>query len=248
LLCEVKLSRKQLKLEVMVKKLDWVRFLNEAATWETQEQAESFFSDAGGRTVRFDREDVSELSAVETYLREQISALHFKRMLDVEFLNSRLEQMTFRLSQFNEIEPASGAALPALRATRTTAATTLVQILDTLLFQFACFVSDTMSGAAPMGVFRCEGLCHTDAVADCKTYYDRFQSLEAAWKLEVVADSSLNGIFERCSDYFMAGPGAKFCSDSCRFTTFALRKKMQTPDYQAAKQRRYRERKKLEKS
>lgn len=226
--------------------LDWVRFLNESATWEKQSQGEAFFSALCGREVRFNDSDLQNVSDTETFLREQLSALHLGKELDVVTLNKRLERMTLRL--IHKEENPSKLSLPRLRTWCPGTEPAVFEIVDTFLFQFACFISDTVDGASSVNVFRCEGLCHKDSVADCKKYYERFASLEKSWKSEVLPDLAMAGELERCSDFFLAAPGAKFCSDSCRFSTFAFRKKMQSPDYQAAKQKRYRERKKLERN
>lgn len=230
----------------MVGRADWIMFLNEAATWETRELAEGFFSAVAGHELRLDEFNAKEVSLVEAYLREQLNLLHFKGVLNFDYLNERLGRMALRLvyPEGNQ----SHDALPQFRAVSTSGWLSVADILDTFLLQFAAYLSDTAGGARVNEVFRCEGLCSKDSVLDCRTYYERFQTLEESWKNEVLENTGIERPIERCSDYFVANPGAKFCSDSCRFSTFALRKKMQAPEYQAAKQKRYRERKKLNKN
>ncbi len=57
--------------------LNWVRFLNEACTWESQAQAEKFFSQISGIDVRLTDSEIAELSQLEHYIREQLADMHF---------------------------------------------------------------------------------------------------------------------------------------------------------------------------
>lgn len=173
-------------------------------------------------------------------MRVQLSSLHFGRELELDFLNARLPKLQLQLRQKKAAK--KNKCMPSLSSTGNTSHPQVPQILDTLMFQFAIFLGDTIDGANLVKVQRCEALYRAQNVEDCKPYYAKFRSLELSWKNEIVPSSQSQVDIERCADFFVAVPGTKFCSDTCRFNSFALRKQTQTPGYQAEKQRRYRER------
>lgn len=223
--------------------LAWINFLNQSSTWETQEQAEEFLSRAASAAIKLTGDEVRSLSQLETYMREQLAALHFQKPLALAYINRRLERIHFRLEVVSP-DITAEEALPSLRAQSPDSASSAEQLFDTLLLQFAIFLGDTLDGHSPYTVSRCEAICRKKSVADCQRFYEKFRSLEDSWKAEVSSDLKNNDEVERCADFFQASPGAKFCSDACRFNSFALRKQMSSPSYQAEKQRRYRLRQK----
>ncbi len=190
-----------------------------------------------GTLIQLQAADVQAVSELESYMRSQLSNLHFKRKVDLAYLNERLSSVRLQL------QPAEDSGLPTLRSQTARAIDVFTQ---TLVFQFADFLGQTIDGQAPYAVNRCEAICKKRAVEDCRQFYEKFRSLEDSWKSEIVSDLEGQGLeeVERCADFFLAAAGAKFCSDSCRFNSFALRKQLKTPSYQAEKQRRYRERQK----
>jgi len=234
----------------MGEKLGWIYFLNEACTWEEKSQAESFLQTTFSRPIKLSDEDVAQLSRAEAYMRHQLNALHFSGELDTDFLNERLATMRLRLSRGSAgVTPAVSdhqgrveIQLPCLTPSSADKSP-LSNLIDTVLFQFAIFLGDTMDGAAPYKVSRCEAICRKKAVEDCTAFYQKFRSLEESWKHEVTQQMENLDEVERCADFFVSSHGGRFCSDSCRFNSFALRKQLQDPGYQAEKQRRYRSRK-----
>ena len=226
-------------------KLSWINFLNESCTWETKTQAEQFLSTTSGSAIELTPGEISSMSELESYMREQLASIHFNRRLDFEYINERLSKLQLQLNEKNSTNKQH--RLPSLCPLSSTKIMTLQQILDSLLFQFACFLGETVDGETPYSVARCEAIYKTRTLEDCKNFYKKFRSLEDSWKKEVLADSSNAGELERCADFFISTPTAKntkFCSDACRFNSFAVRKQIETPGYQAEKQRRYRERQK----
>jgi hypothetical protein len=220
-------------------KLDWVVFLNEACTWETKEQANNYLQTIAGTAIDLSASEMAELSAAEAYMREQLNALHFGRALSIQYINERLAHVKLQLrAADNDLN----SGLPSLSAF-SSGRSDVGNIIETLLFQFAVFLGDTMDGAATYRVGRCEALCRSKTVADCTAFYRKFRSLEESWKEEIAHDLANTDEIERCADFFVATHGGKFCSDACRFNSFALRKQLENPDYQAEKQRRYRSRK-----
>ena len=227
-------------------KLTWIDFLNEATTWETQAQAELFWTQLLGPTCVLDSAHVKDLSDAESYMREQLNAHHFGRPIDFSYLNQILAGMRLQLTTTTG-EPGESdnrLVLPALRATRKETNSTIQQIIDTWLFQFANFFGELIDGNAPYVVNRCAAIYRKTQVADCHSFYNKYRSLELSWREEVVSELPNHGELERCADFFVANQLGKFCSDACRFNSFALRKQTQSPNYQAEKQKRYRERQK----
>ena len=227
--------------------MNWVGFLNEASTWESQTQAERFFSHVSGDEVRLTQSEIAELSQLEYYIREQLAAMHFGRKLDLESMNKCLAKLRLHMSirSSTQDDETISLLLPSLQASLGNDRSKVESILDTFLFQFAVFTGGVLDSSAPYSVSRCEAICRKRSVDDCKHHYQRFRSLEDTWRLEVASDLQNIDEVERCADFFISGTnGAKFCSDACRFNSFALRKLMTTPSYQAEKQKRYRERQK----
>jgi hypothetical protein len=229
----------------MATKFSWILFLNEACTWETKEQAQSFLGEAAGCAIEMTTTEVSQLSKLESYMREQIACLHFKRPLDFSYLNERLSNIHMQLHPTSSRQVANSMVLPTLAADAHSNEP-LATVIDTLIAQFAFFLGDTVDGGATYTVSRCEAICKKKAVEDCSLFYKKFRSLEDNWKSEITSDLQNLDEVERCADFFIANPGAKFCSDVCRFNSFALRKQLKSPSYQAEKQKRYRARQKAE--
>ena len=229
----------------MATKLSWILFLNEACTWETKEQAQSFLGEIAGCAIEMSSAEVDSLSKLESYMREQIACLHFKRPLDFSYINERLSEIRIKLQPTSLRQDANTLVLPSLIA-KDDSKNPLANMLDTLIAQFAFFLGDTVDGGATYTVSRCEAVCKKKAVEDCSLFYKKFRSLEDNWKSEITGDLQNLDEVERCADFFIANPGAKFCSDSCRFNSFALRKQLKSPSYQAEKQRRYRARQKAD--
>jgi hypothetical protein len=218
---------------------------------------------AVGTQITLSADEVAELSRAEAYMRQQLNALHFSRDLDTHYLNERLASMRLGLKPKNlELSPGTARGptaahahqgeadvqlpseiqLPSLTAFSADKSH-LANLIDTLLFQFAIFLGQTIDGAAPYMVSRCEAICRKKSVEDCTAFYQKFRSLEQSWKSEVTHEMDNADEIERCADFFVSNHGGRFCSDSCRFNSFALRKQLQDPAYQAEKQRRYRSRK-----
>jgi hypothetical protein len=227
----------------MSQKLDWIYFLNEACTWEEKSQAESFLFSIIDAQINLSDAEVGELSRAEAYMRKQLNSLHFSKEVDPLYLNERLAGMKLRLAH-GVLESQEPGCLPAL-APFSADKSALNNLIDTLLFQFAVFLGQTMDGAATYKVSRCEAICRKKAVEDCTAFYQKFRTLEESWKHEVTQQMANLDEVERCADFFVSSHGGKFCSHSCRFNSFALRKQMQDPTYQAEKQKRYRSRKSI---
>jgi hypothetical protein len=223
-------------------KLSWINFLNESCTWETKALAEQFLSATTGSAIKLAPAEIASICELESYMREQLASIHFNRRLDFEYINGRLSKLQLQLS--DKKSKRKHNRLPSLCPLSNVENRPLEQILDSVLFQFACFLGETVDGETQYTVARCEAVYETRTLKESKSFYKKFRSLENSWKKEVLADSTVAGDLERCADFFICTPGTKFCTDACRFNSFAVRKQIEIPGYQAEKQRRYRERQK----
>ncbi|MDR3613567.1 MAG: hypothetical protein P4L53_08370 [Candidatus Obscuribacterales bacterium] len=223
-------------------KLNWIDFLNESCTWETKALAEQFLSGIAGSTIKLTPVETSHMSDLESYMREQLASIHFRRKLDLEYINERLSKLQLELTDSKSKR--RRGRLPSLSPSSSIENNPLQRILDSVLFQFACFLGETIDSETPYTVARCEAIYKTTSLKDCKSFYKKFRSLENSWKEEILDDSPMAPDLERCADFFISAPGTKFCTDICRFNSFAVRKQIEIPSYQAEKQRRYRERQK----
>jgi hypothetical protein len=126
----------------------------------------------------------------------------------------------------------------------------LLAIADTALLQFAWFLSDALFSGNKNAIARCEGVYRVPLSEDsslCATKVfnneqeNRFrQELPLLTNKEMIQDAEI----QRCCDFFIAKPKARFCSDTCRYTTFQLTKQFEDPNYLAQKQKRYRSKQK----
>jgi hypothetical protein len=118
--------------------------------------------------------------------------------------------------------------------------------IDTYLIQFASFIASALDGAPIYTVSRCEGLHKKANLSENENFYRLYESLEAKWFAELPESNEGLTIMElaRCADFFIQKGKGKFCSDPCRFSTFAVRKQLTEPDYLRQKQKRYRHKQK----
>ena len=223
-------------------KLDWMDFLNDACTWDSKAHAEEYVSKMAGVSIKLTPVQSASLSELEEYMRVQMASLHFGRELDLDFINQRLSKLHLHL--MTKKGQSRYKNLPSLSAANSAPLKPIQQILDTLVYQFATFLGDTIDGGNSGNIQRCEALYRAKNVENCKSFYNKFRSLEYTWRDELIPTTQAPGDAERCADFFIALPGTKFCSDACRFNSFSFRKQTQTPGYQSEKQRRYRERQK----
>lgn len=242
----------------MTETLDWVSVLNEEASWQTREDllkwldqhqkvSVNFQPDEGGNRGE---EEIEEFEKALLYMRQQFEALHFGEKPNTEWLNERLFGMTFKVeadwhkgdllppfrSAFRDFGHSAQDSQPCLRA-----------LTETLLLQFAIFLSQAMRGSLP--IIRCEGLYKLDdgekgdSLSVVRSISD---SAERKWRSELALISERHleddREIQRCADIVIPSRKAKYCSDACRYATFQIMKQLEDPDYLAEKQRRYRSR------
>ena len=231
--------------------INWIDLLNADTTWSSRDDLRSFVSDALGNSAhswsdtdyKMSNANADEINNAAIYMRYQLAALHFNAPVNLSWVNERLGQSNFRVY---ERDTAPDCKLPRLRAVNMdTSEDSLVRsFIDTFVLQFTQYISSALEGSPIYTVSRCEGLHKSAQLAECEHYYQTHSDLEAKWILElapnnpVVAERLMD--VARCADFFLQKGNGKFCSDSCRFSTFAIRKQVSDPNYHAEKQKRYR--------
>lgn len=240
--------------------------LNEQATWSDLEDARIWGSKVLSQNLVDCDDELSSLSRDLSFIRQQLSMLHFREKIAVNELDERLSsiRLAFVLESDDKKDFGSQSGfpgeLPSLRAASSGSSPgAMVRCLrDTLLVQFALFLSDALAVRAEKKIARCEGLYRREISRNYRTRAlliseessineNRNGSFEERWRKEVplLAESDEATVRDliRCEDFFVPTKAAKFCSDACRFNTFQIKKQFSNPDYLADKQRRYRNRK-----
>lgn len=126
----------------------------------------------------------------------------------------------------------------------------LLAIADTAFLQFAWFLSDALFSGNKSAIARCEGVYRVPTSEEpslCATkVFDNQQESRFRQELPLLTNKEMvqDPEIQRCCDFFIAKPKSRFCSDTCRYTTFQLTKQFEDPNYLAQKQKRYRSKQK----
>lgn len=232
----------------MKSKLSWVDVLNEQTRWYQRADLVQWFCGLAGRPLTLLDGTIEGFEEALGYMRRQLANLHFEEPVDLLWLDTQLKTVTLGLLHHQGAQPGAETQMPQFRArVKGMHDTDLLRALkDTLLVQFAEYVGDALDSGTSGSVQRCDGL-HKAAVAPVIAGAAQYpKDVESLWRKElaftVVEDEATE--LERCSNLFVAGAKARFCSDACRFATFQVTKQVQEPNYLAEKQRRYRRRNK----
>jgi len=222
--------------------------LNEQATWMSYEDLIQWFSGLLGRPASLSRTAVVEFQDGLNCIRQQVSAIHFHESVDIPFIDQHLKDISLELISPISSDSAYSNALPRLRARASSSDddALLRALKQTLIVQFAYFVSEALAQSEIPGIARCEGLYREGSSTHLSPADSLPEETELRWRKEIAAltEAGLESSTDilRCADYFLARSKARFCSDECRFRTFQLTKQLADPGYLAAKQKRYRER------
>jgi hypothetical protein len=231
--------------------INWLDLLNADTTWSSLEDLQLFISNALGKPAqnwsakdyRLSKENAEAISNAIIYMRYQSAALHFNAPVNLSWANERLGKCNFRAYEPGAVPDCK---MPALRAVNfdTTESSLVCSFIDTFILQFIQYISAAQEGSPIYTVSRCEGLHKKAQLAECDHYYQTHNELEAKWIEELAPDNPAlaEGLIDvaRCADFFLQKGNGKFCSDGCRFSTFAIRKQLTDPNYHAKKQKRYR--------
>jgi hypothetical protein len=226
-------------------KLHWIEALNEQTQWTSGADAQDWLYKLTGRKLSVSPQDIGALFEQLNFIREQVTSLHFGEPPALKRLQERLNGVSLAIHEEYAVD-----GLPLLMARQASNSDTdvLRSVCDTLLLQFAAFLSEAIAtepSSSPK-VVRCEGLFR-----EGRKERQRLGSLvnerESAWRAELSllqeAAPEVVDEIQRCEDFFVFSAKAKFCSDACRFSTFQITKQLKEPGYMKEKQRRYRNRK-----
>lgn len=218
----------------------WIEVLNEQTTWKSPADLVTWFSSLTGRALSPDAEAVAEFQNALAFIRQQATALHFRETLDVAGIDVRLSVVALTFAPVR--------AMPTLRARAPgdSDADVLKALENTLLVQFAEFAGQCLDSNYAVDIARCEGV-YRESTPNDPEYVNPFEAhSERRWRNEIPILSEAGLIeseqIERCCDFFVLRPKARFCSEECRFRSFQLNKQLSDPGYLAAKQKRYRQR------
>ena len=224
-------------------KLNWIEALNEETQWTCLADILVWLEKIFGRKLSLTDTELNSFLEQLGFMREQITCLHFGEPLAFRGLQERLKGVALAINERYE-----NGSLPLLvaRSASNSDADVLRSVSDTLLLQFAAFLSESVEPQSAPKIVRCEGLFRED-----KKERRRLGSLvnerESAWRAELPlleeAETEVAQEIQRCEDLFVFSGKAKFCSDACRFSTFQITKQLKDPGYMKEKQRRYRNRK-----
>jgi hypothetical protein len=231
--------------------INWLDLLNADTTWSSLEDLQLFIGDALGKPAqnwsakdyKLSKENAEGISNAVIYMRYQLAALHFNAPVNLSWANERLSQCQFRA---HELDAVPDCKMPLLRAVNSdTSESSLVSsFIDTFILQFVQYICSVQEGSPVYTVSRCEGLHKRAQLSECDSYYQTHNELEGKWIQELTPDNPLlaEGLLDiaRCADFFLQKGNGRFCSDGCRFSTFAIRKQFSDPNYYAKKQKRYR--------
>ncbi len=216
--------------------LDWTEMLNEEAQWHDYADFKEWFSKIAPQLSYPQPEKFQEFRNELKFIRRQAARIYFSGEVDIEAINSRLANISFRIVP----SWAERSRLPLLVA-HTADHDVLDGVRGAMLMDFAKFVADYVAGGP--GLCRCEGVFRDQRAEELQLteFEDRYRrEIDLISDQHELEDQSL----QRCADFFVGRRKARFCSDACRFMTFRISKQLRDPGYLADKQRRYRNRKK----
>ena len=226
-------------------KLHWIEVLNEQTQWTSDLDALDWLYKLTGRRLSVSAQDVAAFFDQLDFIREQVTSFHFGEGLALGRLQERLNGVALTIHhQYGS----DGLPLLMARQASNSDSDVLRSVCDTLLLQFAAFLSEaveTESSPSPK-IVRCEGLFR-EGRKERKRLGALVNERESAWRAELSllqeAEPEVVEEIQRCEDLFVFSAKAKFCSDACRFSTFQITKQLKDPGYMKEKQRRYRNRK-----
>ncbi|MBX9723295.1 MAG: hypothetical protein K2X81_17965 [Candidatus Obscuribacterales bacterium] len=224
---------------------NWINVLNEHSEWRSDDDIQQWFARVSGKTkLGLSAQSIKRLKDNLCRMRKTVYDRHFGKKLEIEWLEKELSSMKLTFD-INKSQP----GIPFLRTvvTEDTADSLLDSLRSALLLQFAADLAQDLANNDATHVQRCEGLYRDPSANNLTMVPEVSEKIESMWRreIEVLKEQSLETEVEiqRCSDLFPAISRSKFCSDSCRFSTFQIIKQLKEPDYLKEKQRRYRQKK-----
>lgn len=217
--------------------IDWTDVLNEEAVWHDYEDFKQWFESISNNGASLTIPSGAEFDRFRlelNFIREQAAHLYFGELPDVDGINERLQRVCLEIDS----QAVAGTRLPALLAKGTDF---LSRLSGALLAEFSAFAASQL-GAIDEGtskLSRCEGVYRDERYdSSSLSRYERIfrGEIPVLYENELLEDPAI----QRCYDFFVGRPKARYCSDACRFNTFQITKQYKDPGYLAEKQRRYR--------
>ncbi len=230
----------------------WFEALNEQVEWSDPSMMLKWQADVFGFQLQPGQQSQGKFALSLRQMRMHLGSAHFESSVELSWLDEELKSCRPRLNA----KSAPNSRLPAFRAdaaepdsssAASEADMLIEQLRLTLLMQFAQFIGSTIDSGVEYGrsVDRCRGLYRDESKVPESAAYPA--SLEKQWRneIELLQEFETAAVdVVRCEYFFPKTAKGRFCSDSCRFSTFQITKQLQEPNYLAAKQKRYRASKK----
>lgn len=228
----------------------WFEALNEQVEWSDPSTMLNWLADVFGFHPQPGAEAQTRFISSLRMMRLHLGSAHFEKAFELSWLEEELKLCSPRL----DTKPRPGARLPTFRAasvpnqfSESESDMLIEQLRLTLLMQFAEFIGSTIDGGAGNSppVDRCRGLYRDDSKVPEPAAYPA--PIEKLWRGEIDLLQEFEAAAAdvvRCEYFFPKTAKGRFCSDSCRFSTFQITKQLQEPNYLADKQKRYRSGKK----
>ncbi|MBS1954723.1 MAG: hypothetical protein JST89_11085 [Cyanobacteria bacterium SZAS-4] len=230
----------------------WFEALNEQVEWSDPSTMLKWQADVFGFQLQPGQLSQEKFALSLRKMRMHLGSAHFKSPVELSWLDDELKSCCPRLITNSPLK----SRLPAFRAdieehdasnSEAAANALLEQLRLTLLMQFAEFIGGTVDSGAEIArpIDRCRGLYRDESKVPEAAAYPA--EIEKRWRAEIELlqefDVAADDVV-RCEYFFPKTAKGRFCSDSCRFSTFQITKQLQEPNYLAAKQKRYRSNKK----
>lgn len=226
---------------------NWVKVLNEHSEWRSNNDILMWFARLVNKPeAKPGQSAIHDFTQTLCQMRKLVYESHFKRELDVSWLNDELSKLEF---EFKWPANKHQLSFPLLRAKSSATGDDkfLESLRGALIIQFALDLDTHLRDGKGIGVQRCEGLFRDMNASKLTTVPEVSDNIEIGWRKEIgiIVEKELESQKEiqRCADLFEASSRSKFCSDACRFSTFQIIKQLKEPNYLAEKQRRYRQKK-----
>jgi hypothetical protein len=229
-----------------MKKLYWLEILNLQAEWRQEMQMWQWLSATFGHKPKLAPSSLLHLEEAFSCMREIVDSLHFGEQPNLDWLEKRLDKIRpsvaaekFLCAHIQTVMPLFHASIAGQ-----TDDDILNAITNTLLLQFAQFIGGANQNNQIPQICRCQGIVRQFGNAESVENQSSLSKNELRWRqeLDLLNEHALtqSPTIERCADFFITSGKARFCSDACRFATFQFSKHLESPEYHAEKQKRYR--------
>jgi hypothetical protein len=151
----------------MRRKFHWVDVLNEQTSWGGRAGLTAWFANLVGRNVMRIDGAVEGFEEALTYMRTELTNIHFGRDVDLNWLDTQLKTVNLGLLHHQGAQDGPESQLPLfrVRVRGMQDADLLRAVKETLLVQFAEFIGSSLD-QEQCSVRRCEGLVKDAGIAE----------------------------------------------------------------------------------